>query len=197
MSQEHQTKQAIRQSAKRLFAAQGYHAVSMRDIAQAIGKQPGGLYNHFASKQAILVDLMVENLKRAHDFVIAPLDATATPETQLDRFVRQHVAYHIQNPEDIFIAYMELRSLDSDGAKLVLKERDAYENALRMILHKGAQNGQFTLADPAIHARSILAMLGGVTVWYRESGKQSLQEITESYVQAALQSVGSTYHAQA
>lgn len=197
MSQEHQTKLAIRQAAKTLFSNQGYHSVSMRDIAQAIGKQPGGLYNHFASKQAILVDLMMENLHRAHDDVIAQIDPFDTPYEQLDGFVRKHVAYHIENPDDIFIAYMELRSLEGAGAKRVFQERDRYENALRSILHAGAKHGSFTLADPAIHARSILSMLGGVTVWYRESGAQSLQEITECYVQAALQSVGASYHAPA
>jgi AcrR family transcriptional regulator len=193
MTEEHQTKQNIRIAARRLFAERGYNAVSMRDIAQAINKQQGGLYNHFGSKQAILVDLMRENLTKAHAFAIAPLDDTARPSLRLEQFVRRHVEYNIDNPDDIFIAYMELRSLDAEGTKEITRQRDDYEAALRKILEDGRVAGDFTLSNPAIHARSILAMLGGVIVWYKQSGARSPQDIAECYVQAALQSVGSHY----
>ena len=196
MAEEHRTKQFIRNAARRLFAERGYNAVSMRDIAQAIGKQPGGIYNHFPSKQTILVDLMQENLARAHTAAIAPLPQDGDPATRLEAFVRGHVKHNIDNPDDIFIAYMELRSLEPDGATKIMSDRNAYESALRQILRDGQQSGTFTLADPAIHARAILSMLGGVTVWYRQTGAQTQADITESYVQAALQSVGAPYEGQ-
>ncbi len=193
MTQEHKTKQFIRNAARGLFAQRGYNAVSIKDIAQAVGKQPGGLYNHFSSKQAILVDLMKDNLERAHAAVIEGLDPNLTPEDRLETFVRAHVAFHIANPDDISIAYMELRSLEPEAARTVMPHRDAYEGALRQILDEGRDLGMFTLADPSHHARAILAMLGGVTVWYREDGSKSPDEVAESYVQAALQSVGVSY----
>lgn len=196
MAQEHQTKQIIRDAARQLFAAHGYNAVSMREIAQAIGKQPGGIYNHFPNKQSILVDLMHENLTRAHMAVIAPLDDSDSPVSRLDSFVRSHVQHNLENPDDIFIAYMELRSLEPESAKAIMRERNAYESALRAILSDGIATGAFTISDAAIHARSILAMLGGVTVWFRQGGPQSSADVTESYVQAALQSAGAAYPVQ-
>ena len=57
-----QTASTIRKEAERLFAARGYAAVSMRDIAEAVGIRVGGLYNHFATKQDILRDLLVLSL---------------------------------------------------------------------------------------------------------------------------------------
>lgn len=194
MAEEHATKQFIRNAARRLFAERGYNAVSMRDIAGAIGKQPGGIYNHFPSKQTILVDLMEENLTRAHAAAIAPLPDT-DPVARLEAFVRGHVKHNIENPDDIFIAYMELRSLEAEGAAQIMSKRNAYEAALRAILRDGQKSGAFTFADPAIHARAILSMLGGVTVWYRDTGAQSPDVVAENYVQAVLQSVGVPYSA--
>ncbi len=194
MAEEHATKQFIRNAARRLFAERGYNAVSMRDIAGAIGKQPGGIYNHFPSKQTILVDLMEENLTRAHAAAIAPLPDT-DPVARLEAFVRGHVKHNIENPDDIFIAYMELRSLEAEGAAQIMSKRNAYEAALRAILRDGQKSGAFTFADPAIHARAILSMLGGVTVWYRDTGAQSPAVVAENYVQAVLQSVGVPYSA--
>ncbi|WP_296419494.1 TetR/AcrR family transcriptional regulator [Pseudooctadecabacter sp.] len=195
MAKEHQTKQFIRNAARKLFAERGYNAVAIRDIAAAIGKQPGGLYNHFGSKQAILVDLMQENLERAEAAAIAPLADLSDPADRLEAFVRGHIAHNIANPDDIFIAYMELRSLEGAGSKQIMAQRDAYEATLRGVLRDGQANGAFVIADPAIQARAILSMLGGITVWYRQTGPQSPADITECYVQAALQSVGVTYTA--
>jgi len=193
LSQEHQTKQDIRNAARRLFAERGYNAVSMRDIAQAVGKHQGGLYNHFASKQALLVDLMEDNLRRAHEQAIEPLAGLSDPTHRLEAFVRAHLGFNIDNPDDIFIAYMELRSLDAAGSAHIFAMRDRYEKSLRQILRDGQRSGDFTISDPSIHARTLLAMLSGVTVWYRDSGARSPVEITECYVQAALQSVGATF----
>ena len=193
MTKEHHTKKTIRDAARKLFAADGYNAVSMRDIAQAIGKQPGGIYNHFPNKQSILVDMMRDNLTRAHEAVIAPIRTDIPPAKQLDEFVRLHVQYNINNPDDIFIAYMELRSLEPKHAAQINADRNAYETALRDILNAGAASGDFKLSDPAIHARSILSMLGGVTVWFRQTGPQTSADVAECYVQAALQSVGIQY----
>ncbi|SMX30924.1 TetR/AcrR family transcriptional regulator [Octadecabacter ascidiaceicola] len=195
MKTGHNTKNLIRDAARSLFAEHGYNGVSMREIAQGVGKQPGGIYNHFPNKQAILVDLMQENLSRAHDAVIAPINNDLAPSARLEQFVRSHVLHNIANPDDIFIAYMELRSLEPDGATQILKERNDYEAALRAILRDGQTAGDFKISDPAIHARSILSMLGGVTVWFRQSGPQTPTDVVECYVQAALQSVGATYSA--
>lgn len=190
MAEEHKTKQTLRRAARSLIAARGYDAVSMRDIAQAVGKQPGGIYNHFSNKQAILVDLMQDNLRRAKEAVIDPLDWGAAPAAQLEQFVRNHVAYNIANPDDIFIAYMELRSLEPEGMARIMQDRNAYEQTLRDILSQGAASAVFTLADPAFNARAILSMLGGVTVWFRPTGPQTSSDVADGYVQAVLQSVG-------
>jgi AcrR family transcriptional regulator len=48
-----QTRAAIIQAAHALFIQQGYHGTSMRQIAGQAGIALGGLYNHFASKEAV------------------------------------------------------------------------------------------------------------------------------------------------
>lgn len=51
-----------------LFAERGFHAVSVRDIAEAVGIKDASLYNHFPSKQAIfdaIVSEAVEQTRRS------------------------------------------------------------------------------------------------------------------------------------
>ena len=53
---------ALRTHARRLFARHGYEGVSMRDIAGALGIRQSAIYNHFPSKQHLLLDLMVSHM---------------------------------------------------------------------------------------------------------------------------------------
>ena len=53
LSKGERTSQAIIEAAYRLFVDQGYHATSMRQIAQEAGVALGGIYNHFSGKEDI------------------------------------------------------------------------------------------------------------------------------------------------
>lgn len=58
------TKGRIVEAAFGLFAEQGYHAVSVRDIAAAVGVKDASLYNHFPGKQAIFDAVLAAQLER-------------------------------------------------------------------------------------------------------------------------------------
>ena len=186
------TKDDLRLHAKRLFAKHGYEGVSMRDIAGSVGIRQSAIYNHFPSKQHLLVDLMVSHMERLLDAMRASVGTSGTPKDRLTAFARFHVTYHIDQPEDVFLAYMELRSLEPEGRAAIVPLRNAYERALRDILEAGAKDGSFTLADTSVVARALLAMLTGVTVWFREPGRLDRETVAEAYVATALQSVGCT-----
>jgi len=184
------TKAVLRQAALRQFARRGYSAVSMRDIAAEVGLRQGGIYNHFASKQELLVDLMrthMETLLAALDAALARVEGVIA---RLEAFVRFHVRYHLDHPDNTFIAFMELRSLEPEGYASVTRLRDRYEATLRAILAEGSRAGLFRIADVPVHTRALLSMMTGVTVWYRDDGQMERDAVVDVYAQAALQSVG-------
>jgi AcrR family transcriptional regulator len=53
LSKGERTRAAIIEAAHGLFVERGYHATSMRQVAQRAGIALGGIYNHFESKEAI------------------------------------------------------------------------------------------------------------------------------------------------
>lgn len=65
MKQE-DTKQKIIDKALALFAAHGYDAVSVGEIAKAVGIKAPSLYNHYPSKQAIF-DAIVESTAKQYE----------------------------------------------------------------------------------------------------------------------------------
>lgn len=184
------TKDDLRDHARRLFAEHGYEGVSMRDIAGSVGIRQSAIYNHFPSKQHLLVDLMVSHMERLLDAMRIAVSKSVTPVERLTAFARFHVTYHIDQPQDVFLAYMELRSLEAEGRKAIIPLRDDYERFLQETLVAGAQDGTFAIADTAVVTRAILAMLTGVTVWFRDDGRLDRDAVAEAYVATVLQAVG-------
>lgn len=177
----------------KLFARHGYEGVSMRDIAGAVGLRQSAIYNHFSSKQDLLVTMMVTHMEQLLDAMRDAVAGATHPVQRLEAFARFHVLYHIENPENVFLAYMELRSLSEAGRKAVMPLRNQYESTLLDIVLAGQEAGVFRTGNPAVATRALLAMLTGVTVWFRDDGNLSRQTVAESYVQAALQCAGAVY----
>jgi len=54
------TRASLIEAAYHLFNSKGYHATSMRDIADEAGLALGGIYNHFQSKEDIFAAMLLE-----------------------------------------------------------------------------------------------------------------------------------------
>ncbi|WAJ28594.1 TetR/AcrR family transcriptional regulator [Antarcticirhabdus aurantiaca] len=185
------TRDAIRRAAEALFAAQGFSAVSMRDIAARVGVRASALYNHFPAKQDILAELMETHLLRLTAALDAVLPgAEASPAARLAAFARFHVRYHFDAADAVFLSYMELRSLAPENRARINALRGAYERRLRDILRDGQRSGAFRIEDPTIEAMALIAMLTGVTTWYDPAGRLSREAIEDIYVAMAARSVG-------
>jgi AcrR family transcriptional regulator len=179
----------IRAAALRLFAQHGYAAVSMRQIAKEVGVQAGALYNYTPDKQSLLYSLMEGHMRE----LLAAWGAEVTPgedrQSQdppdamvlLERFVRFHIGFHMQRPDAVFIAYMELRNLTEENFVAIETWRRAYEDALETVLKQGVAAGQFTIPDTKIATLAVIAMLNGVMTWYRSGGRLSLDEVESVY----------------
>jgi AcrR family transcriptional regulator len=159
----------------------------MREIAADVGVQPGALYNHFPTKQDILKDLMLAHMSE----LLAAWDAADFPADMdpLERFVRFHIRYHLERADEVFISYMELRNLEPVNFETVETERRRYEGILTEILEKGSRQGRYSLREPRVTTRAIIAMLTAIPSWYRESGRLSRQDIEKIYLDLARKAV--------
>lgn len=170
----------IRAEAERLFARHGFAAVSMRQIASAVGVQAGALYLYTPDKETLLFDLL-----RAHmDDLLAAWAAqpSATdPLARLELFVRFHIRFNLERAQAVFLSYMELRNLSPDNFATIEALRRRYEDALEAILTAGQASGVFRLPDTKLATLAIIAMLTGVNTWFREGGRLSRATVEGIY----------------
>ncbi|MDF3383906.1 MULTISPECIES: TetR/AcrR family transcriptional regulator [Sulfitobacter] len=169
----------VRAAALRLFARGGYAAVSMRAIAAEVGVQAGALYNYTPDKQSLLFDLMQAHMTDL--LAETPHDPSRPAMQQLRDFVAFHIRFHADRPDEVFIAYMELRNLTEENFAVIERLRRDYEDRLETILRAGVASGDFAVADTKIVTLAIIAMLTGVNTWYRAGGRLSLDEVVAQY----------------
>ena len=90
-------KERIKREAMRLFVDHGVDAVSMRDIADAVGLKAPSLYAHFRSREELIGDLFYASYA---EYGRRLADAAATPggfQRQLEAMVRVICALHAED----------------------------------------------------------------------------------------------------
>jgi hypothetical protein len=96
--------------------------------------------------------------------------------------VRFHIRYHLERADEVFVAYMELRNLEPDNFAEIEAARQHYEKILSDILEEGVRAGRYSVADPRVATRAIIAMLTGIPTWYRPGRGLSRQDIETLYL---------------
>lgn len=141
----------------------------------------GALYLYTPDKQTLLFDLMVDHLD---DLMAAwsETDQGGTPTERLDAFVRFHIRFHLERPAEVFLAYMELRNLTAENFAAIEEKRRHYEDVLGAILSDGQSDGTFAIADVRVTTMALIAMLTGLTTWFRDDGRLSREDVEEMYI---------------
>ncbi|MCJ0765527.1 TetR/AcrR family transcriptional regulator [Variovorax terrae] len=78
---------AIVQTANRFLAEKGFEAMTVDEVAAAVGIAKASLYKHFTSKEDLAAAAMLRILKQAQEFVLT-LPATDAPLDKLRAVVR-------------------------------------------------------------------------------------------------------------
>jgi AcrR family transcriptional regulator len=96
----------IRDTARDLFAREGYESVSMRRIGSEIGCSPMAIYRHYENKEELLLSICEETFSR----MIQLLDETRLqPGTALERLrrcMRTIVDFHLSHPNHYKVTFM-------------------------------------------------------------------------------------------
>ena len=108
------TRLTIEDAAIELFMEQGYHATSMRQIAEQAELALGGIYNHFKSKEEIFEAIIVDK----HPYKkILPLILEAEGET-LEDFLSNaaHVVIKELTSQRYYVKLMLIEIVEFNGA---------------------------------------------------------------------------------
>lgn len=175
------TTDRIRDAAVALFYERGYHGTTMRELAAAAGIRPGAIYNHYASKQELLVTVAGGSMLALMTGARERVDAAEGPEARLRALVGWHVRFHAERRLEAIVQDTQLNALEPENRERVVAIRDAYEQLFRELLDEGNAAGVWKVESTKLTGKAIAAMCTGVGIWYREDGPLSPDQIADDY----------------
>lgn len=163
MKQETRKDEIIKTAAK-LFRDKGYSAVTMRDLAKAMGIKAASLYNHINSKQDILKEIIISLAEEFTDGMKTIKSSQGTTIHKIKNIVKLHVDITSRNT-------FGMASLNNDWMHLeekldyYLQLRSNYEDEFRNILIEGIKNKEIVDSNVDVTLFSILSTLRSLYIW--------------------------------
>jgi AcrR family transcriptional regulator len=151
------TRLAIEDAAIELFLDQGYHATSMRQIAENAGLALGGIYNHFKSKDEIFEGIIIDK----HPYrTILPAILEAEGETAED-FLKNAVKIVMRElgAEPIFMKLMFIEMVEFNGRHGTLMLKEIAPRALPVFEKLVKTRKSLRVTNPAVLMRSFFGMI--------------------------------------
>ncbi len=176
-------RERILAAAVQLFAQYGYHAATMRDIARISGIQAASIYYHYASKQALLVEIMDTHMRNLNANLQRIMQETSSIELRLYEVIANHIRLHTTYKAEFFIIDTEIRALEEEQRGVILPLRDQYEMLLQGLLGEGMEQGILRQVDIKIASYALIAMCTEVATWFRPDGRLSVQQVIDIYSQ--------------
>lgn len=151
------TRLAIEEAALSLYLEQGYHATSMRQVADRAGLALGGIYNHFKSKEEIFEAIIIDK----HPYKkILPI-IFATEGESIDEFLRNGMQIVIRElgGEPYYMKLMLIELVEFNGrhgASLLKKIAPEVLPVFERLI-KSRKN--LRVSNPAMLMRSFFGMI--------------------------------------
>ncbi|GAA0970561.1 hypothetical protein GCM10009555_019650 [Acrocarpospora macrocephala] len=181
------TLRRIQEEAVRQFAARGYHAVSVRDLASGVGIHPSSIYSHVPAKADLLAELLrlghAEHRDRLRQ---ALLECGADPGDQIAALTRAHVRMHAEYPLLARVSNRELGALEGAARDEITGIRLESERLFMDVINRGQQLGDFSAeVDPLIGVAAIGAMGIRVAEWWNPELGITIDELAAQYASLA------------
>ena len=177
-------------AAAKIFRTKGYHAATVRDIADEVGILKGSLYHHFASKEELLYLVVKEPIAQMYRTISEIAAADATAAEKLRRAIPAHLEAFDRHYPHLFVYLRERESVKRRFREMIGFSPKEYERCWQQILREGIENGEFRPdLDIQVTSYGMLGMLNWSYKWYDPQGRLSVREVAEEFTTLALAGV--------
>lgn len=159
----------ILDTAARLIAERGYHAVRVADVAHEVGVSSGAVHYHFDGKDDLLTAALIHAVDRAFDrqsVVLREIDdgherLLALIDLQLPRLGE------VRDEWAVWMQFWAAATFRPELRAIQQGYYDRWADTVRRIIARGQRQGVFRAdADPETVAQRLTAMTDGLAIQY-------------------------------
>lgn len=161
----------VLRTATTLFAANGFAAASVSQVARRARLSKPGLYYHVRDKEELLFRICDHSMAGILAGARAAVAASRDPAEQLREVIRAHTTYHWQHPNNLAILFGQGKYLSAERRRRVAAMEREYLGLVRGVIREGQRRRRFQRVDPTVAAFSLFAMLNTLDGWYDARGR--------------------------
>jgi TetR/AcrR family transcriptional regulator, cholesterol catabolism regulator len=171
----------IRDRAAEMFARKGVGATTVREIADAVGVLSGSLYHHFASKDAIVDEVLSDYLDALRTRYAAALAGDKTSPERLRELVLASLQVAEEQPDATAIYQNELHYLrEQPRFKDVQAAAADVQKTWLKVIRAGVADGSFRAdIEPRVFYRLLRDSLWLSARWHKPSTSYSTARLAE------------------
>jgi len=183
------TREVLLDKAAQMFSRQGYQSTSLKEIAAAVDMKAGSLYYHFASKEALMAEVLDRSIQFISDTVaeeIEKLEENYTFESGLSAFIKGHLTAILKHPDYTTTTIRNNGQIPKAVQVIAHTKREHYEKQWRQLMILGREE-EFIRPDldEQLFRLMVLGSLNWSSVWYNPKG-QSIDSLVKHFTQVFL-----------
>lgn len=180
----------IRVAAVQLFTRQGYAGTSMKQLASALGMAPANLYNYYPTKQAILFEVLSQQLLAVLERDARILAEVTHPVARLRALAYDLVIEDLRDPLAAFVGQHGVNGLTEARRDDISRLMGDVRMTWMGVTQDGVELGVFHTADPKLATLTILALCSSTSSWYNAHLELTPANVAERTAADALRIVG-------
>ncbi|MDT0300958.1 SACE_7040 family transcriptional regulator [Streptomonospora wellingtoniae] len=174
----------ILRAAADLFAARGFHGVSIDDLGKAVGTSGPALYRHFPGKDALLAAMLLEVSERLAADGRQRAEACGDPHRALDELLRGHIRFALTEPALITVHDRELGNVAEPHRRRIRRLQRGYVEQWVGVLARLRPEADPPTLRAAVHAA--FGLLNSTPHSAQQMASEPMAELLLSMGRAAL-----------
>jgi AcrR family transcriptional regulator len=173
-------KQRVLNAATRSFARAGYHASSVRDLADLAEVTKGAVMYHAGYKQDLLEEIHRTTFTSSmQELKLIARQPGVDPVQKLADLIASHINFLAAHKDAILVINENMRYLDSKAYRRVDKLRTAWLSIFRSVFQEGIDKGDFRDLGAGFMTRTLVGIFNSATLWYNPQGRLRPRDLAE------------------
>ena len=131
----------------RVFARDGYHETSMNALAAEAGVTKPVLYQHFASKHNLVVEVLNRVGDRLHSSIVAAVLTEETPRDRVEAGFRAFFRFFDDEPDAFAVLYESKLGAEPEFRGDALRIQAAFAETVARIIHDAGREDALAMAS--------------------------------------------------
>ncbi|GAA1002980.1 hypothetical protein GCM10009556_002190 [Acrocarpospora pleiomorpha] len=175
-------RQKVVEAATKSFARAGYHASSIRDLADAAEITKGAVMYHAHYKHDLLEEIHRETYKDSIAQLQSALRRVSTdPVTMLVALIRSHTEFVAARRDAIAVINENMRYLEPTAHRSIDKLNVRWVGIFRDVIEAGIDSGQLRPLDAGLMTRTLIGMFNSAARWYNPAGRLSPADLADIF----------------